>query len=230
MSLTETTRRNVVRTSIAGGAAVLAPSYVDVVSGQTDSGEVELSTTATVPSSTSIDATVYEDTSGSGVADSSETNTISDGSDTIAYSTLSGNTTDGATYWIQFDLETTDDTVTPELDNATITLPEGGTDGDGTGGDGTGGTGDTPGSPEGIFDLWDNFLVFVALAVTGISALGAIASRSMAIGAFSGYLLFVYIGVTTGDTLLTNITYVTLVLVMIGMAFKLWRLEFGGST
>ncbi len=87
-----------------------------------------------------------------------------------------------------------------------------------------------PGDPQGIFSLWDNYFVFVSLAVASMGALGGIGSRSMAIGAFSSYLLFVYIAVETGSDLFINITYVTLVLIMIGMAFKLWRLEFGGDT
>lgn len=80
----------------------------------------------------------------------------------------------------------------------------------------------------GPFELWDTYLVFVTLFLLGTFGIGLV-SRSMAVASFGTYLVFAYIAVETGETLLTNILYVTLVLVFIGMAFKLWRLEASGE-
>jgi len=78
-------------------------------------------------------------------------------------------------------------------------------------------------------ELWGSYEVFVAAIVLGFAAIG-MWGRSLSVGAFLGYLVFAYIAVSTGTTLFVNILYVTVVLVFIGFAFKLWRLEFGGET
>lgn len=80
-----------------------------------------------------------------------------------------------------------------------------------------------------FFDVFNDFHAFVTMAVTAAALLGALGGRSMAIGALSAYLVLTKYAVETGDELLTNILIVTLVLIMVGMAFKLWRLEFGGE-
>lgn len=75
-----------------------------------------------------------------------------------------------------------------------------------------------------LFTWFDDFLVFVTLAVFVTGAIGLI-SRSMALSTLGAYVVFVVITIETGDELLTNILYVSLVMVFIGFAFKLWRLE-----
>lgn len=75
-----------------------------------------------------------------------------------------------------------------------------------------------------LFDILANFEVFVTMVVLVSMAVG-IASKSMAVGALSGYVTFAIIASRTGVTLLENILIVTLVLISIGFAFKFWRLE-----
>lgn len=60
---------------------------------------VDLSTTATVPAGTTLDVIVFEDTSQNGEYDNYEVASISDGTNTVTLSTLSGGT--GNDYWIQ---------------------------------------------------------------------------------------------------------------------------------
>lgn len=219
-----TTRRDLVKTVTATGAVVIAPSFVSVAQGATDSGEVELSTSSTVPSMTGIEVRVYEDTNADGMSDNQQASDLSGGSETFELAGLGGSEASGIVYWMGITLTTNDDQTTPSLDSATITLPEEATTPEAT---------DTPlGERErqSARELWDNFLVFVAIAVGAMGAIAGLGSKSMALGGFAAYMTFAYIAVETGHQLLTNILYVTLVLVIIGMAFKLWRLEFGGST
>ena len=75
-----------------------------------------------------------------------------------------------------------------------------------------------------LFTWFDDFYVFVALAVFITGAVGLL-SRSMAVSSLGAYLVFVVIATETDHELLTNILYVTLVLVFVAFAFKLWRLE-----
>jgi len=75
-----------------------------------------------------------------------------------------------------------------------------------------------------LFDILSNFSVYVTLVVFGSMAVG-LASKSMAVGALSGYITFIYIATETGDNFLEQIAIVTLVLIAVGFAFKFWRLE-----
>lgn len=220
-------RRDLTRRVLASGAVVMAPSFVSVAQGATSSGNVEIETTATVPSSTAIDVRVFEDLDDSGTADNQQEQSISDGTGVAEYAALAGAEAQAVHYWMEITLSTTDGDVTPELDSMTITLPESPSPSPTP----TDEPGPAPSQePQGIDELWDNFLVFVAVAVGAMGALAGLASKSMALGAFAAYMTFAFIAIETGHQLLTNILYVTLVLIIIGMAFKLWRLEFGGST
>ena len=217
----ETTRRRLVKTA---GATVIAPSIFGVATADTSSGNVELTTTATVPTSTSIEITVFEDTNGSGSASRQENVTIADGTNTSELSLLESSTAQGDVLWLQVDMSTTDDTVTPELDAATLTLPA---------------TPDTPTAeptpteepidqpddPNTLGELWQNYLAIVGF-ITGAFALIGAWSRSLTLAAWSGYMAFLYIAFSTGTPLLRNIAIITLVLVFLGMAFKLIASEF----
>lgn len=214
------TRRAALKTVAVGGSAVVAPSFATVVQGATSSGNIEIKTTSTIPSPSSIGITVYEDLDGNGTTDNQQLETIPDGTDQITqYDGLEGTESSGHKYWMDIDLSTDDHSKTPELDTMTITLPEE------TSGTGAG----SAKEPQGLAALWDNFLAFVTITVMTAGALGGMGSRSMAIGSFGAYLVFVHIAVKTGEQLLLNILYVSLVLVILGMAFKLWRLELGGE-
>lgn len=210
----KTTRRKAVT---VGGSVVIAPALVGVVSGSTDSGEIELTTTSTIPTDTGIDIRINEDTNGNGTANNTQSETLSGGTDEITeYAALSGSEGDGNTYWLEISLSTQDDTVTPELDSATITLPE---------------EQEQPEEPteteedqQGLSGIIDNYLFFVAAAITAVAGIG-ITSGSLAIGALAAYTTFALIAIQTGTQLLQNILVVTLVLVFIGFGFKFWRLE-----
>lgn len=229
MQATETdtdgvSRRSVTRHVLASGAVVLAPSVVSVARGATDSGEVELATSSTVPTDTGIEVRVFEDTNMDGTAENQQASDLSGGSETFELAGLGGSEASGIVYWMGITLTTSDDETTPSLDSATITLPEEATTPEAT---------DTPlGEPErqSPQELWDNFLVFVAIAVGAMGALAGLGSKSMALGGFAAYLTFAYIAVETGHGLLENILFLTIPLIVIGLSFKLWRLEFGGDT
>lgn len=217
-----TTRRGLLRKTVTVGAAtVTLPAFMDVSRAATDSGNVELETTATVPTNTNIEITVLEDTDGDGTADYQQTETVPDGTNTIEYSALSGSEAQGIVYWLELSLSTSDSSVTPSLDSAVLTLPSA---------DQTPTPTPMPDQPkQSPFQIWDNFLVFVSFMCLTASAVAGLGSRSMAVGALAAYSVFAYIAVETGHTLLTNILYLTVVLIVVGMAFKLWRLEFGGD-
>lgn len=213
------TRRDMSRAVSVGAATVVAPSFAEVVRGETDSGHVEIETTATIPTDTNINIRVFEDADGDGTADLEQAEDIPNGSDTTAYDALEGTTGQGYRYWMEITLsQSTGGSSTPELDTMTITLPDEQSDPDEEAAE----------EPQGIFELWDNFLAFVAVLTLGIGGL-ALTSKSMALASFSAYLVFAYVALETGHSLLMNILYVTAVLIFVGMAFKLWRLEGGGE-
>lgn len=214
-------RRTLVRTGVAGTATVLAPGFVGVSSAATQSGNVELTTTATIPSGTGIEIRIYEDQTGDGTADREQSVSISAGTDVVTeYDLLQGGEAQGVIYWMDITL-TGDGTQTPQLDSATITLPSQAATAT-----------QTPvpveSDPQGIFEIWDNYLFYVTAIVALFTGVG-MASRSLAIGALGGFLAFAYIALETGTPLFTSILYVALVLIFIGFAFKLWRLEMGGG-
>lgn len=222
MSDSTPTRRSIVKTVAVGGITVSCPGFVDVASAETYSRKVELTTTSTIPDSCSIDITVYEDTSGDGSADNSQSKTIEGGEDvTATFGGLDSYSNQSHTLWLEIAMSTSNDTVTPELESATLTLPENQFV-----------PTETPvpieQESQGVRGIWDNYLFYVTAIVAVFSGVG-MASRSLAIGALGGFLAFAYIALETGTSLFTSILYVTLVLVFIGFAFKLWRLEFGGS-
>lgn len=83
-------------------------------------------------------------------------------------------------------------------------------------------------SPLGPFDAFDSFAVVSAFIVLAFAVIGAW-SKSLAIGAWSGYLSFLFLSFETQYQFYLNIAYVTLILVFLGFAFKLIRLEFEGE-
>jgi len=92
----------------------------------------------------------------------------------------------------------------------------------------------SPIPPVPLVEVWgveflNNFYAFIGLVVATFGIIGALAGRSMALGSYGAYLIFVQYAVTVDDELLTQILYVTLVLVFVGMAFKLWRHELAGD-
>lgn len=101
------------------GDSVLSTETLNLIDGgSADSGTagVELQTTITLNGNT-VQATVYEDTSGDGTADNQEQVTLSDGTNTVSLPSLTGGSSN--TYWIQFDLSG-DGSSTPTVDAATV--------------------------------------------------------------------------------------------------------------
>jgi len=80
-----------------------------------------VTTEAVVPAGTSIDLTVYEDSTGDGSANNSDSVVgVSDGVNTY---TLSGfNGTAKNQFWLKADLATNDETVTPELKRVKVSV------------------------------------------------------------------------------------------------------------
>lgn len=84
-------------------------------------------------------------------------------------------------------------------------------------------------APIPLEDLWGTTIGFTTIFVTCMGILGLFSGR-MTIAAFSAYISFVYIATTAqGMPLLTNVVYVSLVVVCIGLGFKLVRLEAFGN-
>jgi len=220
----KTTRRGYSRKVVTAGAATLSvPAFVSVASGATDSGYIELETDATIPTDTGISIRIYEDQDGSGSADKEQEESISDGTTVTQYAALDGSEGSGYYYWMEITLTTNvpgdQANGTPALNAATITLPEEKI------------TTQAPEAtePQTAFEVWDNPLAFIGTAVLGTGAIG-LSSKSMAVGTWAAYLMFAYLALETGFTNLENVVYATLVLMLVGIGFKLWRLEGGGET
>jgi hypothetical protein len=81
-----------------------------------------LEVVATVPTDTSITVTVKQDKTGGTTADASESKTVEDGTNSYDLSSFAAN--GGSTYWLVFDISTSDTSVTPSVDDATLSVGE----------------------------------------------------------------------------------------------------------
>lgn len=117
---TQTRREAMQRIAMAGGTLTL-PGYVNVVRGATDSGNAELTVDATIPDSTSATITVYEiDNNGD---ESNNEIEVSDGETTYFLPSLTGDDSVDYEYYLYIHLQTDDDTTTPQINQAELTLP-----------------------------------------------------------------------------------------------------------
>jgi hypothetical protein len=73
-------------------------------------------------------------------------------------------------------------------------------------------------------DVWGSAIGFIALFILFVAAIGLL-SKSLAVAAMGAYLTFAYYATETDLVLLETVLYVTLTLLAIGVAFKLWRSE-----
>lgn len=80
-----------------------------------------------------------------------------------------------------------------------------------------------------ISDLVTSLDIFVMVNVLALLAVGAIWGRSFALGSTAAFVMFAYLALNIGTTLYISILYVALTLAVVGMAFKLVRLEGLGS-
>ncbi len=78
----------------------------------------QIETDATVSSGTSMSLTVYEDTTGDGTADNTETISVADGVNTYTLSNLDGSS--GNTYWIEWQLNNQEINKSPEANSADL--------------------------------------------------------------------------------------------------------------
>lgn len=86
--------------------------------------DITLSTTATIPTNTSVSVTVYEDANGDGTADNTATQSIDDGSNSYTLSGFNGQLTND--YWVELSLDTSDVTITPVVSKASVEVGSGG--------------------------------------------------------------------------------------------------------
>lgn len=76
--------------------------------------------------------------------------------------------------------------------------------------------------------LWSSTLGFIVIVLVCILLIG-MGSRSLTIGSLGAYTTFVYIATQTDISIMTDIMYVSLVLVLAGLGFKLVLLEAWGE-
>jgi hypothetical protein len=107
---------------VAAGAFAL--SQLPVTFGATSSGQPEVTTTASVPSSGSIDITIREDVTGDGVANSSESISVQDGTNTEVVDLLEGDENSLDDYWLEMSFSTNDKTETPRLSTVELAFPD----------------------------------------------------------------------------------------------------------
>jgi hypothetical protein len=79
---------------------------------------VRASVTATIPTGAMATATLYEDTDGDGTAENTETLVLKDGTNDYQFPSAVGDTAND--YWLEFDLITEDNSVTPDIDTVTV--------------------------------------------------------------------------------------------------------------
>lgn len=77
----------------------------------------------------------------------------------------------------------------------------------------------------GLFDSTIGFITVMALIAVLIGA----ASKNLAVGAHGGYMMFLYYAIYVDAPLINNLMYVTLILILMGVGFKFWRLEGAGE-
>jgi len=79
-----------------------------------------------------------------------------------------------------------------------------------------------------LYSLFDSTVGFITIMVLLATFVGA-ASKSLAVGSHGGYMMFLYYGIYTDAPLINNLMYLTIVLIVMGVGFKFWRLEGAGA-
>lgn len=207
-------REFLTKTVAAGGAIISAPTIADVVQADTASGFVEVRIEATVPDDTSVELVAHEDVHQTVGIDHSQSSTVPEGDNRIVFDEFTTVVNGGTTYSFELFLETEDDNVTPEVERVVIQLPDGPMQ--------------LPGFIHTFWGLATNMMVFLAGAIT-VSSLMGLLSKSLMVAAFAGFLAFVHITIEADVGLLTNILYVVLVMIFVGMAFMLYNTLIAGE-
>lgn len=72
--------------------------------------------------------------------------------------------------------------------------------------------------------LWGSAVGFVLLMTLLVAGMG-LASRSLAVASYGGYMMFAFFATYSDIPVLTPILYASLVMIVLGTSFKLWKLE-----
>lgn len=75
-----------------------------------------------------------------------------------------------------------------------------------------------------LSELWGTAIGFITIWIFSIGAIG-LGARNLSIGSLGAYCSFVYLAIETQIGVLQPLLWVSLVLVMVGTAAKLWRAE-----
>lgn len=75
-----------------------------------------------------------------------------------------------------------------------------------------------------LSDIWGTAIGFISIMTFVVGAMG-LGSKSLAVSSLAAYVTFLYYAVETEIQLLQTIAYITLTLIIIAMAMKLWRAE-----
>lgn len=87
-----------------------------------------------------------------------------------------------------------------------------------------------PGFPIPPQPLWESTVGFISVFLGAVFLIGA-SSRNLAVGAVGAYTLFVHYGVELqSNTMIQQVMYVSLIMVALGVGFKLWNTEMGGMS
>lgn len=76
--------------------------------------------------------------------------------------------------------------------------------------------------------LWENSIGFTVLMSAAASLLGG-ATGSLTVAFVAGYSMFAWISIHADIALLTDVFWATLILILLGFSFKVWRLEGAGG-
>lgn len=76
--------------------------------------------------------------------------------------------------------------------------------------------------------LWRHTVGFIAMIVLFVAAIGA-SSKSMTVATLGGYTTFLYLAIEVENAWMTNIAYISMVLILVGLGFKLIRMEAWGE-
>lgn len=76
-----------------------------------------------------------------------------------------------------------------------------------------------------IPDAWTgDYLLFIVGVITATGLIG-LASRSLTVAGYGAFTMFAYLAIQVDDPFFTQILYVVLILIMVGMGLKIWRFE-----
>lgn len=76
--------------------------------------------------------------------------------------------------------------------------------------------------------IWGTAIGFVVVDVSAMVAIG-FGGKNLAVGALGGYLMFAHFAMITSINVLEQTFYATFVLIIVALAFKIFRSEIGGD-